>query len=139
MATMLAHIRIKAGCEAAYEDIQSWLHQQTHNHELSIGRYEFFREQTQGEYYGLLSFDDFNGFIHHQCSDYHETFVGKFSELVEASTFTWIDPLPNASTLTPTKTQALPEDASETARKYEKMLDVKEPTWWGEQLGGNDS
>lgn len=139
MATMLAHIKIKAGSETAYEDIQSWLYQQTHAHEPSIGRYEFFRGQTPGEYYGLLSFDDFNGFIQHQCSDYHETFVGQFGALVDSSTFTWIDPLPNASTLAPTKAQPLPENASETARKYEAMLGVQEPTWWRELSGENDS
>jgi len=133
MATMLARIQIKPGCEAAYEEIQSWLHEQTLANEPTIGRYEFFRGQQPGEYIGLLSFDDFRTFMVHQTSDYHESFTGRFRELVEDSSFTWIDPIKGASRLPPTNAQDLPADASQLARDYEKMLGISVPEWWHTQ------
>ena len=130
MATMLAKFTIKSGCEQAYEDIQSWLYDQTHANEPTILRYEFFRGQAEREYIGLLSFDDFRTFMVHQTSDYHETFSAKFRDLVEDSSFDWIDPLPAAANLPATKAQDLPADASELARQYEKMLGINIPKWW---------
>lgn len=130
MATLLAYLKIKEGREAEYEAIQTRLYQETHNREPDVRRYEFFRGPGRGEYYGLLSYDDFVGFMKHQSSDHHETFSERFRDLVEESSIRWIDPMERASDLTPTDPQPLPEGASQLMRDYAKMFTIDVPEWW---------
>ena len=78
MATLLSFIRVKPGKEQYYEDIQAELYDATWKLEPGCRRYEFFRGEKRGEYYALLSFDDFQAFLIHQSSDHHEDFGDKF-------------------------------------------------------------
>ncbi|MEQ8859061.1 MAG: hypothetical protein RIC56_10460 [Pseudomonadales bacterium] len=135
MATLLAHLKIKEGREAEYEAIQARLYRETHGREPDVRRYEFFRGPGRGEYYGLLSYDDFVGFMEHQSSDHHEAFTAPFRELVEESSIFWIDPIGSASDLTPTDPQPLPEGASQLMRDYAKMFAIEVPDWWQQARG----
>lgn len=130
MATLLAYLKIKEGREAEYEAIQARLYRETHGKESNVRRYEFFRGPARGEYYGLLSFDDFMGFMEHQSSEHHEVFSARFRDLVEETSIRWIDPIETASDLTPTDPQPLPEDASQLMRDYAKLFAVDVPEWW---------
>ena len=58
MATILAHIRVKAGAEARFEDLARELFRATHEQEPRVKRYEYWRGTEPGLYYSLLAFDD---------------------------------------------------------------------------------
>lgn len=72
MATILAHLTIKPGCEARFEQIATDLFDGTHANETKVLRYEYWRGEAPRTYYTLLSFDDHRAFIEHQVSDHHE-------------------------------------------------------------------
>lgn len=133
MATMLAHLIIKPGQEAEYERLQAWLYEQTHARETHIRRYEFYRGQQPGEYYGLLSFTNFHEFLEHQTSEHHESFTQQFRKLVESGDFQWVDPVAGACDHTPTDPQPTPDGASELARGYAESMAVDVPDWWRSQ------
>ena len=45
MTTILAHLRVKPGREARFEEIARELHRGTHAHERGVLRYEYWRGQ----------------------------------------------------------------------------------------------
>jgi quinol monooxygenase YgiN len=73
MATILAHITVQDGKEKEFEEVLHRLWRSTHEHEDHVLRYEYWRGAEKNQYYGLLSFNDYNGFLEHQTSDHHET------------------------------------------------------------------
>ena len=97
MATILAHIKIKDGKEARFEELEGVLWRDTHANEQNVRRYEFWRGAEKGTYYGLLSFNSFNGFIEHQASPHHED--SGLGEVIEGIRLEWVDPVPSASDL----------------------------------------
>ena len=96
MATILAHIQIKPGKEARFEELQGALWRSTRADEPRTTRYEFFRGETEGSYYGLLSFEDFQAFLVHQSSDAHEEFGGQFGDVVQDIRVEWVDAVAGA-------------------------------------------
>lgn len=130
MATLLAHIKIRPGQEARFEELQGWLYEQTHANEPACRRYEFFRGAEPGSYYGLLSFDDFRGFLVHQSSDYHEEFGSKFGGVVEDIKLEWVDPVGKASALAPTNAQDAPAGASDLMQEYARSYAPTIQDWW---------
>ena len=99
MATLLAHIRVRPGMEARFEQLATELFQATHANERAVRRYEYFRGTDLGTYYALLSFDDFHGFLDHQSSDHHEAAAPGLGEVTESTRFEWVDPIQQASPL----------------------------------------
>ena len=65
MATILAHITVKPGCAARFEQIAAELYRATHDHEPNVRRYEYWRGAEPDTYYTLLSYDTFAEFIEH--------------------------------------------------------------------------
>lgn len=128
MATILAHIHIKPGKEARFEEIEAELWRATHAHEKHVRRYEFYRGAEPGLYYGLLSFDDFVGFLEHQSSPHHEN--AGLGEVIEAIKLEWLDPVVKASGLAPTDPQALPPGASELMATYHQRMPPQMQAWW---------
>ena len=51
MATLLAHIRVRPGMEARFEQLATELFQATHANERAVRRYEYFRGTDPGTYY----------------------------------------------------------------------------------------
>jgi quinol monooxygenase YgiN len=131
MATILAHIQIKPGKEARFEALQGALWRTTHATEPGTKRYEFFRGETEGSYYGLLSFDDFQAFLVHQSSDAHEEFGAQFGDVVEGIRIEWIDAIEGANALKPNVPQDAPAGASDLQRTYAKSYAIRMADWWG--------
>lgn len=128
MATILAHIKIFEGKEQEFERIIRPLYEATHRIEDKCRRYEYWRGESPGSYYCLLSFDDFVGFLEHQSSDHHE--APDFPALLENIRLEWLDPVGGASDLVPTEAQDLPENASRLMREYAETYNVQVPDWW---------
>ncbi len=130
MATILAHIRVKPGSEARFEEIATELYRATHANETDVRRYEYWRGADPGTYYTLLSFDDFVGFMRHQTSDHHETASPALGEVLAGLRLEWVDPIGSASPLTPTDHQEMPADASELMQAYSKRFAPEVAGWW---------
>jgi quinol monooxygenase YgiN len=130
MATLLAHIRVRPGMEARFEQLATELFQATHANERAVRRYEYFRGTDPGSYYALLSFDDYHGFLEHQSSDHHERVGPLLGEVSESTRLEWIDPIQQASPLVPTDHQPLPEDASPVAAHYHERFGDITADWW---------
>ena len=130
MATILAHIQIKPGKEARFEELQGSLWRTTHATEPGTTRYEFFRGETEGSYYGLLSFKDFQAFLVHQSSDAHEDFGAQFGDVVQDIRIEWVDAVAGANDLTPNAPQDAPPGASELVQKYSKAYAIRMADWW---------
>jgi len=75
VATILAHITVKPGAEARFEEISRDLYRASHAGEQGLLRYEYWRGSEPSTYYTLLAFTDFAAFIAHQTSEHHEAVV----------------------------------------------------------------
>lgn len=132
MATILAHIRVNEGAEAAFEAVARTLHDATHAHETRVRRYEYWRGAEPRTYYTLLSFDDFEAFIEHQTSDHHEVASPAMRGLFESFRLEWVDPVPGASGLTPTASQDLSGADDELTRVYAERFAAQIADWWSQ-------
>ena len=130
MATLLAHIKVRSGMEARFEELATELFQATHANERAVRRYEYFRGADPGTYYALLSFDDYHGFLEHQASDHHEVAAPQLGEVTESMRLEWVDPVEQASPLVPTDHQPLPEGASPVAAHYHERFGDITADWW---------
>lgn len=130
MATILAHITVQAGKEQEFEEVLARLWNSTHDNEDHVLRYEYWRGAEQNQYYGLLSFNDFNGFLEHQTSDHHETDAKLLTHLFTDFRVEWIDPIATASPLPETNMQPLPADAGDLWKAYHERMPAAVATWW---------
>jgi quinol monooxygenase YgiN len=130
MATILAHITVKEGNEARFEAIARQLHQSTHAHETGVRAYGYWRGQAPRTYYTLLAFDDFRSFLRHQTSEHHEGASPDLGQVMEGIRLEWVDPIQGASTLPPTQTQDIPDDADELTRRYARRFAAQIADWW---------
>ena len=130
MATYLAHIQIKPGREADFEGIVATLYRETHLHEPGCSRYEYWRGDKEGTYYGLGAFDDFLAFIDHQTSDHHEEPGPDLKDVIDTIHVEWVDPIGSASPLPPTDPQPLPDGASALAVRNRDRFAVDVRPWW---------
>lgn len=130
MATIIAHIRVKPGLEAAFERTARAMFAASHSKEKALQRYEYWRSQRAGEYYCILAFDDFRGFMTHQSSPHHEAAAAPLMDQIAELRLEWVDPVQGASPLPPTEPQALPADADALVRRYAEMMPVVMADWW---------
>ena len=131
MATLLAHIRVRPGMEARFEEIARDLYRATHEREADVRRYEYWRGAEPSTYYALESFDDLAGFVAHQTSEHHEAARPGVGEVIEDIRLEWVDPLPTASPLVATATAATPPDATELERScYERFAGARMQARW---------
>lgn len=130
MATILAHLTIKPGCEERFEQIATELYDGTHNNETKVQRYEYWRGEAPRTYYTLLSFDDHQAFIEHQVSDHHEDASPQLGEVCEKIRLEWVDPIQSASSLPPTNAQGAPAGADELTLKYTDSYAARVAEWW---------
>ena len=129
MATLIAHIKVRPGREAEFEDMARQLAEGTRK-EPGCRRYEYYRRAEPGHYLCMESFADFRAFIDHQTSPHHES--APLGALIEQVRVEWIDPLPGASVFPPTDPQPLAAGATETAIAYAGKYPV-EIGWWHER------
>lgn len=130
MATILAHIKIKPGCEAEMEAMAPALFRATHDHETRVLRYEYWRGQEERTYYTLLAFEDYQAFLFHQASPHHETLTANFRNIIESFRVEWIDPIQGASPLPATNQQPAPDDANELQKAYSQSMPAEVAAWW---------
>jgi quinol monooxygenase YgiN len=130
MAAILAHIQIKPGKEAVFEETVRALYTQSHAQEKDLLRYEYWRGQKPGLYYCLLSFTDYAGFMAHQTSAHHEAAIRALGEALQSIDLEWIDPVPDAADAPPTVPMALDESASALAKAYAQQIPVRVAGWW---------
>ena len=130
MATLLAHITVRPGAEADFEALARTLHERTHATETGVRHYEYWRGGEPRTYYTLLSFDDHRSFIAHQTSDHHEAASPALRELIESLRLEWVDPVPGASALPPTRMQEAPPAANELVVAYTDLFAAVVPAWW---------
>ncbi|MBW8814330.1 MAG: antibiotic biosynthesis monooxygenase [Caulobacterales bacterium] len=130
MATILAHIRVKPGCESSFEQTAKAMFAASHGNEPALNRYEYWRSQQAGEYYCLLAFENFLGFMAHQSSPHHEAAAAPLMDDIADLRLEWIDPVQGASPLPTTRPQAVPAEADELVRRYAEMIPVVTADWW---------
>ena len=130
MATILAHITVKAGAEAQFEAIAAEMYRSTHEHETGVQRYEYWRGNAERTYYALLSFDDHRTFIAHQTSAHHKAASPALGAVIETMRLEWVDPVRDAAALPPTRHQVPPADADELTRAYTERFAALEADWW---------
>lgn len=130
MATLLAHITVRPGAEADFEAVARTLYEGTHTTETAVRHYEYWRGAEPRTYYTLLAFDDHRGFIAHQTSDHHEQASPVLGGLIESLRLEWVDPVPGASALPPTRMQDAPADADELTVTYTDRFAAVIAGWW---------
>ncbi len=130
MATLLAHITIKAGKEEEWEAICRRLYAATHESEPAMRRYEYWRGSEPRTYYTLLSFDDHRSFIVHQTSDHHEEASPKIGDCLEGFKLEFVDPVGGASDLPPTDHQDVPAGADDLTAAYSERFKAQVADWW---------
>jgi quinol monooxygenase YgiN len=130
MATLLAHIKIREGMEARFEQVAAELHRLTHEHETGVRRYEYWRGAEPGSYYTLLAFDDYLAFLRHQTSEHHEAASPALRDLIADMRLEWVDPIEGSSPLPATNSQALPAGASELEQAYAQTFAADVQPWW---------
>ena len=128
MSTLLANIQVYPGKEAQFEEVMAYMYNQTHGHEKGIVRYEYWRGREAGNYYCLLSFEDNLAFWRHQASDHHEGQMVRFAECIAELDLETVDPVAQASPLTPTRTQDVPEGESDMVRRKLPSFRLSWPT-----------
>jgi quinol monooxygenase YgiN len=106
------------------------LHDRTHSTETGVRHYEYWRGAEPRTYYTLLSFDDHRAFIAHQTSDHHEAASPLLGPLVESLRLEWVDPVPGASALPPTRMQDALPGASELEVAYTDRFAAVVAEWW---------
>jgi quinol monooxygenase YgiN len=130
MATILAHIVIREGKEAAFEALAATLHAASHDTETRLRGYGYWRAQQPRHYYTLLAFDDYLGFLEHQSSDHHESAAPQLRDCIESINLEWVDPVEGASKLLASNPQPVPDDASPVAARYAKLMPAEVADWW---------
>lgn len=135
MATFIVRIGLKNGCEAEFERIVGEIYVATHRDEPGCRRYEYYRCQTPGHYYCLLSFDRYEDFLIHQTSDHHEKDAKRLVEIIETFEMEWLDPMITDARVTadgfkPTTASGPPEDADALTLHYASQFEVQVATWW---------
>ena len=130
MATILAHITIRPGREADFEEIARELYERTHADEDDVLRYEYWRGADERTYYTLLSFPDHRTFIVHQTSDHHESASPALGGVIEAIRLEWVDPIAGASPLGPTDRQPAPDGADPLTLDYTDRYAAAVADWW---------
>ncbi len=133
MATILAHITVKAGEEQRFEALARSLYTDTHALESEVLRYEYWRGAEVGSYYTLLSFTDAAAFWAHQVSDHHEQAADELGEILAAIRLEWVDPLEGASELPRTTAHEVAADADEATRRAARLFAPRLAAWWSEQ------
>lgn len=130
MATILAHLTVKPGAEARFEEIARNLYAGTHAHETGVLRYEYWRGASERSYYTLLAFTDFPAFIAHQTSPHHESASPQLGTVLESIRLEWVDPVAGASDLPATDNAPVADDADDLTRRYAQRYAAQIADWW---------
>lgn len=134
MATIIAHITIRAGEEARFEAIARSLYHETHDTESRVLRYEYFRGAEPRTYYTLLAYPDEAAFLEHQTSGHHERAAPELGRIIESIRLEWVDPVRDAAPLEPTEAGARSAGIVGTAASDDGVdqYRARVADWWHE-------
>ena len=138
MATILAHIQVKPGTEARFEEAARARYLSTHEHEENVRHYEYWRGQEPGHYYTLLAFDSYRDFLMHESSDYPDGASAGLGQSIAEIRLEWVDPVEGASPLPATKMQTVSVNASEVMQRIHDTMPAQVQPWWDELRGASD-
>lgn len=130
MSTLIAHITVVEGGEAAFEALAKEMYEISHRVETGLRRYEYWRKAEPRQYYAIVACDDFQSFITHQTSDHHETFGPRLGKVMESIRLEFVDPVQGGSDLPPTDMQDATADADELTVSYTKRFAANIADWW---------
>ena len=130
MSTLIAHITIAEGREAAFEAMAQELFEISTRVEPRLRRYEYWRGAEPRTYYAIVACDDFRAFIAHQTSDHHESLAPLLGTVIESIRLEFVDPVQGASELPRTEMQDPLPGADDLTVKYSSRYEAKIADWW---------
>ena len=131
MTTILAHVRVKPGKAAQFEQIEREMTIATHAGEPDCLRYECWRGEEPNSYKVILAFRNAAAFYEHQISDWHEGHLSGLIDCFDDVRLEFLDPVCGMSAdFQPTTAEPLPADAPKRALEYQVEFPVLEPAWW---------
>mgnify|MGYP001813956817 FL=1 len=130
MSTLLARIQVHAGKESRFEEVMAYMYRETHGRESAVLRYEYWRGQTPGCYYCLLSFRDNLAFWRHQASPHHEGQMARFQDCIADLQLEVVDPVEDASPLPPAAAGGNLGGEAPDVRTQAQQFPVELASWW---------
>jgi quinol monooxygenase YgiN len=138
---LLAHIVLRSGSTARFEELARQLAQESITREPGLRRYEYFRREEPDHFLAVMAFDDYQDFIAHQASEHHHVLAGAMRDMIVDIRLERIDPIPGCSILAPIDQAAVavgepvlspPTDAELTARTehYQQRYPMPAMSWW---------
>jgi quinol monooxygenase YgiN len=145
---LLAHIVVRAGTAARFEELARQLTHESVSRETGLHRYEYFRREEPDHFLAMMAFDDYGDFIAHQASEHHHVLAGAMRDLIVEIRLERIDAIPGCSILAPAGEVAaisvgpelsLPTDAQLTSRTehYQQRYPLSPVSWWQDE--GSDA
>ena len=130
IATFLAHITVRPGHEAAFEQAARRLWHRSHADEPELVRYEYWRGAEPRTYSTMASFRSYDAFIAHQVSDHHLAALPELRATIESIRIEWVDPVAGASDLAPTEPGTADAHDTELVADYRRRYPLDMPDWW---------
>jgi quinol monooxygenase YgiN len=141
MFALLAHIVLREGGTARFEELARQLAQESVTREAGLRRYEYFRREQPDHFLAVMAFDDYRDFLAHQASEHHHVLAGAMRDLIVEIRLERIDPIPGCSILAPGVEVEVasvgpelspPSDAELSARTehYQQRYPLSPMTWW---------
>jgi quinol monooxygenase YgiN len=138
---LLAHIVVRAGSVARFEELARQLVHESVTREAGLRRYEYFRRQEPDHFLAVMAFDNYEDFIAHQASEHHHVLAGAMRDMIVEIRLERIDAIPGCSILAPDGEVAAtsvgpdlspPTYAELTARTehYQQRYPLPPPSWW---------
>ncbi len=148
MFALLAHVVLRAGTAARFEELARQLTHESVTREAGLRRYEYFRREEPDHFLAVMAFDDYQDFIAHQASEHHRVLAGAMRDMIVEIRLERIDPILGCSILAPVGEVAgtsiepdlsPPSDAELTARTehYQQRYPLSSISWWQESIGGS--
>jgi quinol monooxygenase YgiN len=143
MFAVVAHLVLRAGGTARFEELARQLTHESVTREAGLRRYEYFRREEPDHYLAVMAFDDHEDFIAHQASEHHHVLAGAMRDLIVEIRLERIDAIPGCSLLAPDGEAATsvardlssPADTQLAARTehYQQRYPLSPVSWWPDE------
>ena len=141
MFALLAHVVLRAGTAARFEELARQLAHESVTRESGLRRYEYFRREEPDHFLAVMAFDDYRDFIAHQSSEHHHVLAGAMRDMIVEIRLEQIDAISGCSILAPIGEAVVtsvgtdlspPTDAELTARTehYQQRYPLSPVSWW---------
>ena len=138
---LLAHIVLRAGSTARFEELARQLAHESVTREAGLQRYEYFRREESDHFLAVMAFDNHEAFLAHQASGHHHVLAGAMRNMIVDIRLEPIDPIPGCSILAPagevaiTSTRpelppAADDELTTRTEHYQQRYPLSPPSWW---------